>query len=654
MENTNNYIIDYKKELNQQQYDAVTSIKGPVLIIAGAGSGKTRCLTYKVSYLIENGIQPEKILLLTFTNKAANEMKERSENMLDKRCSKITACTYHSFCVKILRRYAFVLGYSSNFGIMDTSDCKDVISMIKAEHEFQKEKTFPQSSQLASLFSVSVNKNIGLYDLINNEMFGYSQYKHLQKQIYIVKNGYEKYKKENNLMDFDDLLYNFYKLLKREKIRKKIEESYDYIMVDEYQDSNHLQEMIVMEMRKNNKNLTVVGDDSQCIYGFRGSEVQNIIDFPQKMENCKTIFLTNNYRSNQEIMNLSNELMKTHSTEGFPKVMKATYYKKLKPIQVLVNDDTQEAEYIIKKIKELHDKGIKNKDICILQRSSKESFYLESLLNKEKIPYEKYGGIKFFEKKCIRDVIAFARVLTNSYDEIAWYRVLQMYEGIGKTYARRIASECKADGREALINKKYKNRKFYNGLIELFNMLNSLDPENPKETLENICEYYIELQNKILNISHIKNDTLVELKIVLENAKLDFDILIDMINEYKNLISFLDDLILDGNDKANKKQKEDKVIISTIHSAKGLEYHTVFILNCANGVFPKIPDEYEGTSEDNEELRCFYVAITRAKENLILLTPESVYINGKSIFVDGCRYLDGLEKTYETLRYTQI
>lgn len=629
--------INYKKELNEEQYEAVTTTEGPLLILAGAGSGKTRTLIYRVAYLIENGTAPEQILLLTFTNKAAKEMKDRAKAMLDDRCAKITACTYHSFCAKILRKYYGFVGLSENFTIISGGDCTDIITMLKAERKYNKIKGFPPSNVIIGALSTMVNKNLSLSYVMHVK---YRKYEMFIEEVSELIQAFEEYKLNNNMVDYDDLLIYMLRLLTDyPTVREKMDNAYKYIMVDEYQDTNYLQDKIVFKMRETNHNLTVVGDDFQSIYGFRGSCVKNILSFPDKQENCKVIYLTKNYRSNQEIMDLSNHMMKNNATEGFFKEMAGMFHKGVKPKLCYVNDSNHEAQYVVNEILRLHSKGMEYKDMCVIIRNSFQSFQIEALLTSIDIPYEKYGGLKFLEKEHVKDALAYLRCITNPKDEIAWFRILKLHEGIGDTFARNISAKCKEKGSAALLDKAYEKRKFYSELILLKEHIENLSELELEEMIRYVIDFYFELNERnIRNMRTDDEDMREEMFIKNKAKKEELRTLISLTEGYTNILEFLDDLTLDNKNNENT----DKLVISTIHSAKGLEWDTVFILDCIQEVCPSTTEDMRGTEEDNEELRCFYVAVTRAKNNLYLLVPFIMNKYGQAFQSKLSHYLENV------------
>ena len=489
-------MINYEK-LNKFQYEAVMHDKGPALLLAGAGTGKTRTLIYRVAHLIESGVSPESILLLTFTNKAANEMKERAEKMLKEKCG-ITACTYHSFCVKMLRFYGKMAGISPDFTIISGPDEADIIDIIKSELNFQKLKNMPSASVFASMLSTCVNKRLTLEELLKEQK--YWRFRQNERKLLLLREETKKYKEEHNLFNYDDILLKFDQMLTDySNIARRIEDTYRYIMVDEYQDTNTLQDSIIRKIRTKNTNLMVVGDDMQSIYKFRGADVQNILSFPKRYTNCKVIYLTENYRSSQEILNLANHVM-TNATEGYQKNLRAQFNSQELPKVYSVNDTKTEAEFVLNRIKAKHAEGIPYNDICVLYRNSFQSYELEVLLNKAGLDFEKYGGIRFLDRAHIKDVLAFLRIYTNPSDELAWFRILQLHIGIGKVYARNISRKCLEYGPEYLIDDCHKRKKYGVHIRKLYDEIQSWEGKEFLEILKSSCAYYAKtLENTIRN-----------------------------------------------------------------------------------------------------------------------------------------------------------
>ena len=633
-------MINYEK-LNKFQYEAVMHDIGPALLLAGAGTGKTRTLIYRVAHLIESGVSPESILLLTFTNKAANEMKERAEKMLKEKCG-ITACTYHSFCVKMLRFYGKMAGISPDFTIISGPDEADIIDIIKSELNFQKLKNMPSASVFASMLSTCVNKRLTLEELLKEQK--YWRFRQNERKLLLLREETKKYKEEHNLFNYDDILLKFDQMLTDySNIARRIEDTYRYIMVDEYQDTNTLQDSIIRKIRTKNTNLMVVGDDMQSIYKFRGADVQNILSFPKRYTDCKVIYLTENYRSSQEILNLANHVM-TNATEGYQKNLRAQFSSQELPKVYSVNDTKTEAEFVLNRIKAKHAEGIPYNDICVLYRNSFQSYELEVLLNKAGLDFEKYGGIRFLDRAHIKDVLAFLRIYTNPSDELAWFRILQLHIGIGKVYARNISRKCLEYGPEYLIDDCHKRKKYGVHIRKLYDEIQSWEGKEFLEILKSSCAYYAKtLENTIRNKKVDSESDREESLQDLERNKEDITILQEMAKDYDSALAFLDATTLDAT--KSKGNEEDKLVLSTIHSVKGLEYDTVVLLDCIDEILPSA--RYIGSPEDNEDVRCMYVAVTRAKNTLYMMVPKIALKYGKAIPGDLSRYIEGRDDLYD-------
>lgn len=619
-------MIDYKSVLNEEQYKAVTTIEGSLLIIAGAGTGKTRTIVYRAAYLIEHGVPTSSILMLTFTNKAAGEMKERTADLIGSETAKdITAGTFHSFCAKMLRKYYKQAGLDPGFAIITGNDDADIIDMQKAEEErgFYDKKGFPPSKKIADLISKSVNMGIPLEDMLEE-----SRLCEFSNEIMTLKEKADKYKKDNSILNYDDLLLSMNRLLSTHpEVAQAISDSFAYIMVDEYQDTNTIQDMLLVLLRQNNHNLAVVGDDLQSLYGFRGAEVQYIIDYPKRMPGTKIVKLIRNYRSSQEILDLCNEIS-SHATEGYPKTLIGTHHSSIKPAVHYLSGQDQEAQCIVCDIiYDLHNrKGISLNEICILSRTSGMMAKTELLLNREGYDFVKYGGVKFFDREEVKTILSYFRVLSRSEDEIAWFKILQVHGGIGKTYAKRIAAECKTDGMEHLISSKYKRRLYAGELRKLYEILSSTQNLSVADVMNHVIDFYDDVKTRNIESMKVKDES---------NRTDAMNRHISIMNEirealppiaagYKTITGFLDDLVLDNTAVSQNHSEEGKITLSTIHSVKGLEFDAVIIMDCVDEVFPSTSKNYEGSEEDNEELRCFYVAATRARKELHLMCPSYV------------------------------
>ena len=633
-------MINYEK-LNKFQYEAVMHDKGPALLLAGAGTGKTRTLIYRVAHLIESGVSPESILLLTFTNKAANEMKERAEKMLKEKCG-ITACTYHSFCVKMLRFYGKMAGISPDFTIISGPDEADIIDIVKSELNFQKLKNMPSASVFASMLSTCVNKRLTLEELLKEQK--YWRFRQNERKLLLLREETKKYKEEHNLFNYDDILLKFDQMLTDySNIARRIEDTYQYIMVDEYQDTNTLQDSIIRKIRTKNTNLMVVGDDMQSIYKFRGADVQNILSFPKRYTDCKVIYLTENYRSSQEILNIANHVM-TNATEGYQKNLRAQFSSQELPKVYSVNDTKTEAEFVLNRIKAKHAEGIPYNDICVLYRNSFQSYELEVLLNKAGLDFEKYGGIRFLDRAHIKDILAFLKIYSNPHDQLSWFRILQLHIGVGKVYAKNISEKCLENGPEHLINECHSRRKYGVYLKKLYEEIMSWEGKDFLQILNSCCAYYTAVREETIKNQKVDSESTREESLQdLKKDKEDIEILVNMAKDYDSVLDFLDAMTLDA--AKSKENAEDKLILSTIHSVKGLEFDTIILLDCVDDILPSTM--YIGSPEDNEDVRCMYVAVTRAKNTLYMMVPKIALKYGKAIPGDLSRYIEGRDDLYD-------
>ena len=633
-------MINYEK-LNKFQYEAVMHDKGPALLLAGAGTGKTRTLIYRVAHLIESGVSPESILLLTFTNKAANEMKERAEKMLKEKCG-ITACTYHSFCVKMLRFYGKMAGISPDFTIISGPDEADIIDIVKSELNFQKLKNMPSASVFASMLSTCVNKRLTLEELLKEQK--YWRFRQNERKLLLLREETKKYKEEHNLFNYDDILLKFDQMLTDySNIARRIEDTYQYIMVDEYQDTNTLQDSIIRKIRTKNTNLMVVGDDMQSIYKFRGADVQNILSFPKRYTDCKVIYLTENYRSSQEILNLANHVM-TNATEGYQKNLRAQFSSQELPKVYGVNDTKTEAEFVLNRIKAKHAEGIPYNDICVLYRNSFQSYELEVLLNKAGLDFEKYGGIRFLDRAHIKDILAFLKIYSNPHDQLSWFRILQLHIGVGKVYAKNISEKCLENGPEHLINECHSRRKYGVYLKKLYEEIMSWEGKDFLQILNSCCAYYTAVREETIKNQKVDSESTREESLQdLKKDKEDIEILVNMAKDYDSVLDFLDAMTLDA--AKSKENAEDKLILSTIHSVKGLEFDTIILLDCVDDILPSTM--YIGSPEDNEDVRCMYVAVTRAKNTLYMIVPKIVLKYGMAIPGYLSRYIEDKEDLYD-------
>lgn len=633
------YKVDYEKELNTEQLEAVKVKEGSVLVIAGAGSGKTKTLTYRVARLIEDGVRPDNILLLTFTKKASAEMLNRATAVLDDRCENVAGGTFHSFANMILRKYSKLLGLKNNFTIMDSADAEDVINHITSKLFPKKSKRFPKKHTILEIYSKSVNKECPTKTIIEKE---FSQFEHCIEQIIDISKEYVKYKRENSLMDYDDLLLYLKFLLEDHKdVQKKLSNQYKYIMIDEYQDTNTLQADIIKLLASEHNNVMAVGDDAQSIYSFRGANYRNIMDFPKLFENTKIIKLEKNYRSTQNILKLTNEII-SKAKEKYAKTLYSDIESDIKPALICAKDTQMEADFICQRILELLDEDLNLSDICVLARNARMSFNLEIELSKRSIPFQKFGGPKFMETAHIKDIVAHLRVILNPDDEVSFSRILLLLKGVGTQTVNNILPALK--GKNELDIKLLPVKK--PTLFEpLFNVLTKQQSSTKK--LSDIVSEIIEYYKPILKD---KYDDYTK-------REKDLEHFIYLSTQYAKLESFLSDLALEPPDKSVKGMyknniKDDCLTISTIHSAKGLEWDSVFIIGAVDGRFPSAYS-FNSPEELDEELRLMYVASTRAKNNLYITYPVNMYDYSMDMVLSKpSRFLDDIPD--ETLELWDI
>jgi len=633
--------IDYSAELNKQQLAAVTASPGPLLVIAGAGSGKTRTLTYRVAYLLENGIDPRNILLLTFTNKAAREMLGRVANVLPIDASGLWGGTFHSVGNRILRRHGTALGYSSGFTIMDREDQKDLIDAVVTSAGIDpKEIRFPKGDVLAEIFSFVVNTEKPMEELLA-EKFPY--FLPLLDKIQNVRERYEQKKKATNSMDFDDLLQKSLSMFQQhERIAEIYRRQFQFILVDEYQDTNKIQADLVDLLARDHHNVMVVGDDAQSIYSWRGANFQNILEFPKRYPDAQVFKIEMNYRSVPEILEVANAAIAANVRQ-FRKHLSATRESKaLKPALVALNDSAEQAQFVAQRILELRDENVDLSDIAVLYRAHYHAIELQLELSRRGIPYQITSGVRFFEQAHIKDVTAFVRVVVNPRDEVAFKRMVKLLPGIGNRIAENLwrswensltAVAARDDrGAEATsaptgvsdpgysfgerlgaLTVPAKARKSWEQLVHTLDEIAPAgQPNMPSEMITSVVEAIYDDYAKA-------NFTNYELR------REDLNQLAIFARQFKDVHEFLSQLALISNvdAEAAPAQISDKeaVNLSSVHQAKGLEFHTVFVIWLTDGMFPS-NRSLDTRDALEEERRLFYVAITRARDELYLAYPQ--------------------------------
>jgi len=609
-----NYKIKYAELLNPAQLEAVTHRDGPLLVVAGAGSGKTRTLIYRVARLIESGVPPGAILLLTFTRRASQEMLRRAEQLVGDRAGAVAGGTFHSFANLVLRRNGAAMGLKPNFTILDRSDMEDVVNLIRTRMGLgSRERRFPKKSTIAEAISMARNKRRELEEEI--ELDFPHLIEHVTEILELAKN-YENYKRERSLLDYDDLLYRLAELLEQhENVRRRLSESYRYIMIDEYQDTNLIQAELVRLLATAHRNVMAVGDDAQSIYSFRGANFRNIMDFPTIFPGAKIVKLEENYRSLQGILDVANEVI-AHAGEKYTKALFTGRLGEFRPILVRAQDEHMQSRFVAQRILELREEGVELSEIAVLFRSSFHSFDLELELQRRDIPFIKRGGFKFIETAHIKDVLAHLRIIANPQDAVSWLRVLMLVKGIGhRTAERAIDSLIAADNPESAIAKLSSAARggSESGLKRLAAVIANLrrEGQRPAEQIAMTLEYYLPVMREAYADDHPKRER-------------DLEHFQNITERYKSLEQMLSDMALepptDSLDGVLAVESDDEYLtLSTIHSAKGLEWKVVLLIWAADGRFPG--PQSVGDEEIEEERRLMYVASTRARDELYLSYP---------------------------------
>jgi len=627
----------YRKLLNERQCDAVFNLYGQFLVIAGAGSGKTRTIVHRVAYMIEKGVNPSKILLLTFTKRAAGEMISRVNSLTGSDfASKITAGTFHSFANMMLRIYGHLIGIKSNFTICDQVDSADMIDLIKNGMTLTKKtKPFPKKGTVAEIISRSRNtlKPIGM--VIDQQ---YSKYTEFTEDITELSKKYASLKNELNILDYDDLLERFLDGLKSSKeFLQKIENRYSFVMVDEYQDTNVFQGEIADIIALSSGNIMVVGDDLQSIYGFRGAAFENILRFPGRWPKCKVIKLEQNYRSRRELLDFTNSIV-DNCYAAYKKILFSDMSGSCEPTVQRVTDAESEAVFIADVIEKTTEK-ISAGDVAVLYRSGHHGNFIQAELLKRNIEFAVYGGIKFIERRHVKDIISYAKVIQNPTDGVALNRILKLIDGIGSGTAGKLVNEIAGNGFRAVNN--HSKRKYFDELKDMFKMLFEAGKEGhaTTEIFNLIIEYYLPV------LKSLESD--------YDDRVKDIAVLHKIASGYKSLEKFLSDFSLDppssqlssGEVPLADEMPREKIVLSTVHSAKGLEWHTVFVVHLLDGCFPS--DRSMARMEDlEEERRLFYVACSRAKEVLYLTFPAIVSFYGGNLTMPSRFLAEVDEKLY--------
>ena len=636
-EKSTSSLIEYEKELNPTQLEAVRFGNGPALVIAGAGSGKTRALVYRVAYLIEKGIPPSSILLLTFTRKAAQEMLVRAAALTGSeagsRTRGVAGGTFHSFASTTLREFAQEIGFSPSFTILDKSDSNDVISHIRNRMGLgERGRRFPRKETIGNIFSKATNCSLPMSITVERD---FPHFANEIKILYELLAEYTEYKKKHMLMDYDDLLVYLVRLVsEREGVREILKMRFRFILVDEYQDTNRLQSQIVGLIADKGGNVMAVGDDSQSIYSFRGADFRNIMEFPSLFTGTEIIKMEENYRSTQPILNLANTII-DRAKEKYTKILFTKKGAGVVPALIPLPDEATQSRFVTQKILELREEGVELDDVAVLFRAGFNSFDLEISLKNRNIPYIKYGGFKFMETAHVKDIVAHLRVITNPRDIVSLERILRLIDGIGPSAARNISSSVSDGDRlsRGLIP-FLEDRRFGEGIGRLTRALSSIENTkmNPADAVELLIDYYTPIAKKRYDDHPKRLQDLEHFAIITR--------------KYRDMDTFITEMALEPpqnriSDVTAEDPDPERLILSTVHSAKGLEWHSVFIIWALEGYFPS---SYAADSENDmeEELRLMYVAVTRAKENLFITYPINIITRKGPAFGRPSRFIEDI------------
>ena len=649
--------IDYAGELNPQQHAAVTAVPGPALVIAGAGSGKTRTLTYRVAYLIEQGIPPDRILLLTFTNKAAKEMMRRVADLLGAELQNLWGGTFHSIGARVLRRHADQLGFRPDFTILDREDANALLKTCLAEAEIDVKATrFPKADVLGNIFSLATNTNRSVAEVVAD---AYPYFVQLTPQIEDVARRYTARKRTANVMDFDDLLALWLKLLREHPdVCEHYQRKFQFILVDEYQDTNKLQSDLIDLLAARHKNVMVVGDDSQSIYAWRGAHFKNILQFPQRYPGAQTYKIEVNYRSTPEILAVANAAIAAN-IEQFAKQLAPARKSGMKPVLVPCGDSREQAAFVAQRILELREEGVNLNQQAVLYRSHFHAFDLQLELTRRNIPFSITSGIRFFEQAHIKDLTAYLRLVCNPTDELAFKRIVQLMPGIGGGAAAKLWDvfsshrEAQERGRPARNDQETDERSEPAAATDLKSQILQSQipaPAAPIATALQKCAAKVPKKAATawaqftptiaqLEADPVRHQPAAMIQLVLEAGYEDY-----LQETYPNFRARLEDLEqlaafalqftgpedflaqlalltnIEADDEAAKRNDQEQVRLSSIHQAKGLEFDVVFIIMLCDGLFPSARS-LETIDGQEEERRLFYVAVTRARNELYLSFP---------------------------------
>jgi len=632
--------------LNAAQLAAATHGDGPLLIIAGAGTGKTRTLVHRVAHLIDRGANPERILLLTFTRRAAQEMLGRVERLVGGAGLRVQGGTFHATAHRLLRRFGAAAGLPSDFTIMDQEDAQDLMHLARVQLGYgDKTKRFPKKETLHHVYSRHINTEIPIATIVNDEYPAFVEY--LPDFVRLFAD-YTRRKSDRNLVDYDDLLVFWALLLEAPgQVGARIAALYDHVLVDEYQDTNVLQARILRGLCQTHRNVSVVGDDAQSIYSFRGASFRNILDFPNQFTDTTIVTLEENYRSVQPILDTTNTLI-ARARERYSKVLWTSRTGGERPWLVTARDEEEQTHFVVDRILELYESGTPLREMAVLFRAGYMSAAIEIELANRKIPFEKWGGLRFLEAAHVKDVLAFLRVLENPRDEVSWYRILLLLPGIGDRTARAAIAAMAQAAWESAAFARYqappRARAAHLALVDLLDGLRAGTESQP-------------VSADIARVRRLYDDILRDRYDQIEPRLNDLDQLERVAGGYPSRSAFLSALALEPPSNTHDlavgdHEEEDVLVLSTAHSAKGKEWDAVFLIWAVDGWFPtsRALNDEAGLEE---ERRLMYVALTRARHHLAVVYPLQVYGNrrGANYSIDQLsRFLDrGVRNTMESV-----
>jgi DNA helicase-2/ATP-dependent DNA helicase PcrA len=641
--------IDYARELNAQQLAAVTAPPGPALVIAGAGSGKTRTLTYRVAFLLEQGIPADRILLLTFTNKAAGEMMRRVSDLLGQQLRALWGGTFHSIGARILRLHAETLGYRRDFTILDRDDSRDLIKACIADAKIEtKGGHFPKLDVLGEIFSLAVNTHESVEELVAGQ---FSYFEQFTGKISGLAKAYAERKRATNAMDFDDLLALWLKLIQNHAdVREHYQRRFQFILVDEYQDTNKLQGDLIDLLAARHHNVMVVGDDAQSIYAWRGANFANILNFPKRHPGAKIFKIETNYRSTPEILNVANAAIAANVNQ-YAKELEPARKSGLKPTLVQCHDAQQQAAFIGQRVMELHEEGIGLNHVAVLYRSHFHALELQLELTRRQISFSITSGIRFFEQAHIKDATAYLKFVANPRDEVSFKRLVQLLPGVAakgadklwRNFRAEFAETVKRDGVEMLKSQKvdaaenastHRERRIKTPIAVALQDSVAAVPKRALLAWAQLTATISQLEDEAVRKSPAKmlrlvidagyDDYLKETYDNYERRLEEIQQLAEFAFQFASVEEFLTQLALLTNVEAEEDPHDDaeRMRLSTIHQAKGLEFDVVFVIMLCDGLFPSSRASETDDGEE-EERRLFYVSITRAKNELYLCYPMS-------------------------------